>query len=300
MLRGSANRVNQMGQDSLPNRTLLIAALLLAAGFLRAERFFFLQMSDPQFGMYANDRDFAQETANFEFAIANANRLRPAFVVVCGDLINKAGDPAQTAEYWRIARKLDGIPLYNVPGNHDVGNEPTPESLAAFRKKFGRDYYTFRHADFEGIVLDSSLIQHPDEAPDEAQRQEQWLKTELGKPPNGVRLIAVFQHIPWFLENPDEPDQYFNIPLAARVRYLDLFRRSGVRYAFAGHYHRNAYGVTPFLHVITTGPVGKPLGPDPSGIRVVWVNDADIESRYYGFGNIPNLVEADPQRTGRP
>src|ERR1700726_3738842 len=31
---------------------------------------FFLQMSDPQFGMYANNRDFAQETANYEFAIA--------------------------------------------------------------------------------------------------------------------------------------------------------------------------------------------------------------------------------------
>src|SRR5438093_10256016 len=113
---------------------------VLATTGLSAADLFFIQMSDPQFGMYAKNRDFAQETANFEFAIANANRLRPAFVVVCGDLINKAGDPAQTAEYWRIARKLDGIPLYNVPGNHDVGNEPTPESLAAFRKKFGRDY----------------------------------------------------------------------------------------------------------------------------------------------------------------
>src|ERR1700719_1339467 len=101
-------------------------AMLLAAGVGRAADFFFLQMSDPQCGMYTANGEFSQETANFEFAIANATRLRPAFVVVCGDLINKPGDPAQTAEYLRIAAKLDrSIPLYSVAGNHDVGNEPT-------------------------------------------------------------------------------------------------------------------------------------------------------------------------------
>src|SRR2546425_12111920 len=60
---------------------------------------FFMQLSDPQFGMYTADADFAQETANFDFAIAAANRLRPAFVVVTGDLVNKAGDAAQVAAY---------------------------------------------------------------------------------------------------------------------------------------------------------------------------------------------------------
>jgi len=34
-------------------------------------------MSDPQFGMYTKDAGFEQETANFDFAIATANSLRP-------------------------------------------------------------------------------------------------------------------------------------------------------------------------------------------------------------------------------
>lgn len=39
-----------------------------------------------------------------------------------GDLVNKAGDAAQIGEYRRIAAKLDrAIPLYNIPGNHDLG-----------------------------------------------------------------------------------------------------------------------------------------------------------------------------------
>jgi 3',5'-cyclic AMP phosphodiesterase CpdA len=79
-------------------------------------------MSDPQFGMYTKDADFAQETANFEFAIATANRLKPRFVIVCGDLVNKPGDRAQIEEYRRISAKLDkSIRLYHVAGNHDVG-----------------------------------------------------------------------------------------------------------------------------------------------------------------------------------
>src|SRR5258708_13522390 len=127
---------------------------------------FFLQMSDPQFGMYSENRDFAQETINFEKAIAAANKLKPAFVVVCGDLVNQAGNAAQIAEYHRIAAKLDrSIALHNVAGNHDVGNEPTPESLAAYRKQFGPDYYSFRHGDFVGILLNSSLIHHPQGPP---------------------------------------------------------------------------------------------------------------------------------------
>jgi len=39
--------------------------------------------------MYTKDADFVQETANFEFFVANVNRLKPQFVVITGDLTNK-------------------------------------------------------------------------------------------------------------------------------------------------------------------------------------------------------------------
>ena len=267
--------------------------LLFAPVVAIAQEFSFLQLSDPQFGMYTDNRDFAQETANFEFAIATANRLHPTFVVVCGDLTNKAGDPAQMAEYQRIAHRLDpSIPLYNVAGNHDVGNEPTPESLAAYRRQYGPDYYTFRQGSFVGIVLNSSLIQRPEKAAAEATKQETWLEQELQKAQKRqAARVVVFQHIPWFLETGDEPDQYFNIPKVTRARYLALFEKYDVHEVFAGHYHRNAEGRTPTLHVTTTGPVGKPLGPDPSGIRVVTVKSASVESHYYGFGDLPNRLD---------
>ncbi len=280
-----------MAQNRIFARLMRHICFLLLLALRMDGASFFVQLSDPQFGMYANDANFVQETANFEFVVANVNRLRPAFVVVCGDLVNKPGDAAQLSEYRRIAGKLDqSIPLYNVAGNHDVGNEPTPASLAAYRHTFGPDYYTFQSGDLFGFVLDSSLIQHPEKAPEEAAWQDAWFAAELEKDAGAGRQLVVFQHIPWFLEREDEPAQYFNIPPAARVKYLALFRRYGVKQVFAGHYHRNALGEAPGVEVITTGPVSKPIGPDPSGIRIVKMGGAKLESEYYGLGRIPSMV----------
>src|SRR2546430_15844275 len=98
-----------------------IGTLFFSYSARAAEPFFFIQLSDPQFGMFTNDKDFAQETANFEFAVATINRLKPAFVVITGDLINKPGDAAQVAEFKRIVKKIDSaISVYNVVGNHDI------------------------------------------------------------------------------------------------------------------------------------------------------------------------------------
>jgi 3',5'-cyclic AMP phosphodiesterase CpdA len=276
------------------NRLLIAAALLAGAMAAPAqETVWFLQMSDPQFGMYTENRDFAQETANFEFAIATANRLKPRFVVVCGDLVNKAGDADQIAEFHRIASKLaSGIDLRLVAGNHDVGNTPTRASIDAYRRNFGSDYYTFTYSGFEGIVLDSSLIQHPEGAPEEAARQEKWLEAELATAKQaGVRQIVVFQHIPFFVKTADEADSYFNIPQATRGRYLELLKRSGVNYVFAGHLHHAESGTSGALHIFSAGPVGMPLEGGVSGMRVVEFHASGVKEKYIEFGHLPNRLE---------
>jgi 3',5'-cyclic AMP phosphodiesterase CpdA len=251
---------------------------------------FFIQLADPQLGAFTADRDFAQETANYEFAVANVNRLQPEFVVVSGDLINKTGDKTQADEFFRITAKIpSSIPVHLVAGNHDVGNEPTPETLAAYKARFGSNYYSFRHGRVYGIVLDSSVISAPGKVQAEANHQEAWLKMELTRAQaSGARHVVIFQHHSWFLEKPEEPSQYFNVPIEARRRYLDLLKASGVRYVFAGHYHRNAFGRDGVLEMITNGPVGRPLGADPSGLRIVTVRDDVLEHTYYPMGLIPN------------
>ena len=271
---------------------LFVAILLWWLPLLAQGPSFFIQLSDPQLGMFAKNENMLQDEANFRFVTASINRLKPAFVVVTGDLVNKPGDGTQIQRYLEIVRSIDpGIPVYNVAGNHDVESEPTPASLAVYRKSIGKDYYAFDAGVVRGIVLNSSLIQHPNNSPDEAAKQESWLVDQLKRArAEKVENVMVFQHISYFLDDPNEPDQYFNIPTATRKKYLDLFHEYGVKHVFAGHYHRNALGHDGDLEMVTTGPVGLPLGKDQSGIRVVRLNGGTVEHHYFELGSIPNAI----------
>ena len=178
-----------------------------------------------------------------------------------------------------------------VAGNHDTQNQPTAESLAWYRETFGPDRYSFRHGEVYGIVLNSQLIHSPKYVPDEAEKQLAWLRGELATAvASGVRQILIFQHHPYFLVSPDEGDEYFNIPKQRRAEYLALFRESGVRAIFSGHYHRNAHGWDGSLEMVTTGPVGKPLGDDPSGLRIVRVGAAGLDHAYFALDEVPDGV----------
>src|SRR5262249_19883726 len=155
--------------------------------------FFLIQLSDPQFGFFTADKDFAQETANFEFVVATVNRLKPAFVVVTGDLVNRAGDAAQIAEYLRIKSTIPpAIAVYQMPGNHDIENAPTPDTVAAYRTRFGPDHYVFKYQHLTGIVLDSTLIHTPANVEALAAEQDAWLRDELARAKVSTDPVVVF------------------------------------------------------------------------------------------------------------
>ena len=267
--------------------------LAMCAGDRAAgDRFFFMQLSDPQLGMYMADSSFLQETANLEMAVATANRLRPAFVVVTGDLVNQMGNKDQMAEYLRITSKLDrSIPLYNVPGNHDIGNDPTPASIEAYRKRFGPDHYSFRSGDLVGIVLNSSLIHSPDKARALYEEQEKWLRAELERARDDrARHIVVFQHHPLYLQTADEADEYSNIPRARRGRYVELLSEFGVHGVISGHNHASTVAGDRSLWMVSSGSVGKPFGDGRSGLAIVTVTGSGIDHRFYDFGSLPSRV----------
>jgi len=274
--------------------------LLVSASLPAAEPFFFIQVTDPQFGMFSDNKDFAQETANFELAVATVNRLRPAFVVVSGDMLNKPGDAAQIAEYQRIIRRVNpAIPVYPVAGNHDIGSVPTPADIAVYTNHFGPDHYTFRHQGLVGIVLNSVVIHSPQQTTNQLVAQERWLQAELKNARgSGARHVVIFGHHPWFLKTAREPDEYFNVPGERRARYLAWFREAGVKYLFSGHYHRDLVARDAGFEAVATGPIGKPLGEGKSGLRIVIVRDADLEHRFYHFGELPNRIDLGPAKPG--
>jgi 3',5'-cyclic AMP phosphodiesterase CpdA len=268
---------------------VLVSVNLACQSKKSVEPFFFIQMTDSQMGMFSNNADFLAETALFEKAIAHANRLKPAFVVITGDLINQFGNEAQVQEFLRISRQLDpGIPLYLVAGNHDVENAPTPESLNWYRERFGKDYYSFKLNDCYYIVLNSVIIHTPTHVAAETDLQWAWLQAEIrdavaARPHH----IFIVQHHPYFLENPAEDDAYFNIPQSVRQEYLNLFQQAGVRAILTGHHHRNGLAQAGNMEMIITSAVGKPLGDAPSGFRIFMVSAEQVRHRYFGLDEVP-------------
>ena len=286
--------------------------------------FHFIQLADPQLGMFASlsgkseeeiaefrraglkvrpapkIEGFERETELFEEAISEANRLRPDFVVTCGDMVDDRTDQAQFDEVLRIAGMLDpDIPMYWLPGNHDVGGgteAPTPETLARYREVFGPDYYAFQHRDVSFIVMNTAVLHLPEHTAEEMQAQLAFLEAGLeAASKRGSAHIIVFSHHALFLGHPDEPDlpisQRFALTRKQRRVVLDMCRRHGVSHVFAGHWHKNNYAADGRLQVITSSAVGYPLGDDPSGYRVVRVFEDRIEHDYYAFGEGPEAVD---------
>ena len=174
-----------------------------------------------------------------------------------------------------------------------MGNTPTPATVAAYVGAIGPDHYAFRHAGLYGIVINSSLMSDPASAPDLLAAQDAWLEDRAGPRPRRRREAHRSLRAPLIvLKDPAEPDDYFNIPLVRRRPMLDRLRSAGVSAVMAGHYHRNAEGRAGAMQMITTGPVGKPLGNGTqSGMRVVIVSDSGLTHHYYALGELPNTIE---------
>ncbi|MHC4396761.1 MAG: metallophosphoesterase [Planctomycetota bacterium] len=255
---------------------------------MKNQPFFFIQISDPQFGMFPTNGDIFHETQLFEKAIDHANRLGPTFVISTGDLVNNPGDEKQLAAGLHTLQKFDkSIPFYLLPGNHDVGDAPTEQSLSWYRKNIGKDWYSFDYGQWHFIGLNSCIIAQGQHVLQDVEKQWDWLINDLERNSSpGNSHIIVFMHHPLFLKDPEEADNYFNIPRRMRQDYLNLLRKHDVEAVLTGHLHQNNLTTNSQLEVITTGPVGMPLGPESSGFRIVKVYGNRIEHKYFGLFDV--------------
>jgi 3',5'-cyclic AMP phosphodiesterase CpdA len=261
------------------------------AGKIEDESFFFIQMNDAQFGMYSANKDTSREIELLEKAVLHINRLKPAFVLNTGDLVNEPCDEKQLAEAMRIIKNLDkDIMIYSVPGNHDVADAPTEETLRWYRKQIGKDWYSFDYCRWHFIGLNSCIVANAEHAQQDAEKQWNWLSNDLERTASTSKShIIIFMHHPLFLNDPDEANDYFNIPRKIRQTYLDLFRKYDIKLVLAGHLHQNNLTGNSQFEVVTTGPVGMPLGEAVSGFRIVKVYPDHVEHRYYGLDDVITL-----------
>jgi 3',5'-cyclic AMP phosphodiesterase CpdA len=268
---------------------ILLSGTVSAQNKRSARPFFFIQITDPQFGFLDENKSFKRETELYQKAVDEVNRLNPDFVVITGDLVNNGTDSLQWAEFKSITSNIKpSVPVYYSPGNHDIGQTPTKQSISHYIASFGDDKFSFKHKKNWFIGFNSCVIKA--DAPEMEEEQFVWLKKEL-KNAKKAKHVILFCHHPLFIKDPDEPETYSNISIEKRKKYLELFEGKNVNALFAGHYHDNAYGKYNRLSMITSGAVGKPLGKAFSGLRIVVVSKSGVASAYYSLDNIPETVD---------
>ena len=142
---------------------------------------------------------------------ALVDSLRPAFVLITGDLVRDAlrvGDSVATSYYTLFAAEARRFtaPVYTVPGNHEnFGIERDRSHVSAthplygrgmYRRWFGPDYYSFTFGGIHFVGLntvdidDQSYYGHVDSL------QLAWLARDLAHVPASMPVVT-FDHIPF-------------------------------------------------------------------------------------------------------
>ena len=219
---------------------------------------------------------------NFHRASEYIDARRPDLVLNSGDI--SFDGPAEPDEL-KFARTLhDEIPVAcrYLPGNHDIGDNPTAvgpapkqpvtePSLRAYRATFGEDRWRFDAAGWRFIGL-NSLIMNTGLA-GEAE-QFDWLASQLAT--TRSQPVALFLHKPLFLNAPDDPELAATsiryVPMPARSRLIEMLRAVDLRLVASGHVHQRrdfTFGHTRQIWAPSAGFIIPDSRQDVIGIKEV-------------------------------
>ena len=202
-----------------------------------------IQISDPHLA-----RRLPTLTQNFHRVSEYIDARRPDLVVNSGDLAFDAPTSRDDLEFARELHAALPVACRYLPGNHDIGDNPTelgpaPPQPATeqerqnFLSVFGEDRWRFDAAGWRFIGL-NSLVMNTGLA-SEAEQYD-WLASQLssadGKP------VALFLHKPLYLNSPEDPELAASairyIPMPARSRLVEMLRAADLRLVASGHVHQ--------------------------------------------------------------
>jgi 3',5'-cyclic AMP phosphodiesterase CpdA len=187
-------------------------------------------------------------TGNFDRVREYIDARRPDLVVNSGDIAFDGPTNRDDLEFAKALHDALAVPCRTLPGNHDIGDNPTevgppPSQPAteryrqAFLSIFGEDRWRFDAAGWCFIGL-NSLVMNSGLACEA--EQFDWLATQLTG--TNRKPIALFLHKPLFLNAPDDPElaatSFRYVPQPARRRLIEMLRAVDLRLVASGHVHQ--------------------------------------------------------------
>ncbi|RWS08648.1 serine/threonine-protein phosphatase CPPED1-like protein [Dinothrombium tinctorium] len=174
------------------------------------------------------------------------------------------------------------IKLILLCGNHDAGMISNAATINEYKRNFGDDYYAYLTGGVMFVVINTSYLYY--EKNEMEAKQYLWLKSVLNNESrNDMKHIVIFQHVPWFVREFNEPTSVENINAKYRADYLNLLYKNGVKYIFAGHVHGNFETKFKDMNLITTTSLNCDGYNHPHGFRLVKVYENHISHRFFAL-----------------
>ena len=202
-----------------------------------------IQISDPHL-----TQRHAPLTENFHRLSEYIDAQRPDLVIDSGDMAFDAPTRPRDLEFAKSLHAALPVECRYLPGNHDVGDNPTAvgpkpshpvndERLDAYRAVFGEDRWRFEAAGWCFIGL-NSLVMNTGLAREA--EQFEWLASQLATLKG--RPLALFLHKPIFLNAPDDAEVESSairyVPMPARSRLVEMLATADCRLVASGHVHQ--------------------------------------------------------------
>ena len=193
-------------------------------------------------------RNFAVLTDNFHRVSEHIDANRPDLVINTGDVSWDGPSSRIDMEFALALHATLPVDSRYLPGNHDIGDNPTAvgappsrpateERREAFVSVFGEDRWQFEAAGWRFIGLNSLIMNTG--IPSELE-QEEWLTSQLAGA--NRKPIALFLHKPLFLNTPEDPEEAATairfVPQPVRARLAALIGTHNVRLVASGHVHQ--------------------------------------------------------------
>jgi 3',5'-cyclic AMP phosphodiesterase CpdA len=227
-------------------------------------------------------RRLTKLTDNFHSLSEYIDATRPNLVVNSGDV---AFDGPTSRNDLDFARSLhDALPVAcrYLPGNHDIGDNPTQtgpvpsqpvteKDRQAFVALFGDDRWRFEAAGWcfigvNSLVMNSGLAHEAE--------QFDWLAAQLASA--GGKPVALFLHKPLYLNAPDDPELAATsiryVPEPARQRLIEMLRAADLRLVASGHVHQRrdfTFGHTRHVWAPSAGFIISDARQERIGIKEV-------------------------------
>ncbi len=194
--------------------------------------FYFIQLTDAHWGA----RDGVTQTRQ-AVAMINALPVKVEFVAVTGDIFSDSIRREDVREDGLDAMKGLKVPVYYLPGNHDLMPSDMARTTGLFEKYFGP---LTRKVEVCGVTcLFSCTEMREGETRHPGEVERDWVEKML-EGSGAVKPVLLFMHRPPLHDMLNGSDGEVSWDNPYDTRWEELFvRHPEIKAVFAGHFHRD-------------------------------------------------------------